>query len=215
MARTLFFDVDTQHDFIMPDGKLYVPGAEKTIPQLTQLTLYARHHGIRMAGDVDWHTPSAPEISENPDFLATFPPHCIQNSPGAKKIPGTEPERPLWIDSEPILWKELERRIRTHSGEIYFRKNQLDVFGNPNVNPVLDILDPDVMVVYGVALDFCVALAMEGLLKRGNVSIYLVRDASQPINEDRARKMLKDWEARGVKVVQTADVLSALSQATV
>ena len=34
----IFWDVDTQHDFMDPDGKLYVKGAELIMPKLAQLT---------------------------------------------------------------------------------------------------------------------------------------------------------------------------------
>ena len=32
MARVIFWDVDTQYDFMQPDGKLSVPGAQDIIP---------------------------------------------------------------------------------------------------------------------------------------------------------------------------------------
>ena len=41
MARVLFWDVDTQYDFMRADGKLYVPDAERLIPNLKRLTDYA------------------------------------------------------------------------------------------------------------------------------------------------------------------------------
>jgi nicotinamidase-related amidase len=34
MARVIFWDVDTQYDFMHPDGKLYVPEAERIIGNL-------------------------------------------------------------------------------------------------------------------------------------------------------------------------------------
>jgi nicotinamidase/pyrazinamidase len=52
MAETIFWDVDTQVDFMLPDGKLYVPGAEQIISRLEALTLYARDHLIPILGSV-------------------------------------------------------------------------------------------------------------------------------------------------------------------
>ena len=39
--NTVFFDVDTQLDFLYPAGALYVPGAETLLPALTRLTNFA------------------------------------------------------------------------------------------------------------------------------------------------------------------------------
>ena len=38
MARVIFWDVDTQYDFMHADGKLYVPEAERIITNLQRLT---------------------------------------------------------------------------------------------------------------------------------------------------------------------------------
>ena len=46
MPGTLFWDVDTQFDFMHADGKLYVPDAEQIIPRLKQLTDHAHRAGI-------------------------------------------------------------------------------------------------------------------------------------------------------------------------
>src|SRR2546425_390431 len=46
MARVIFWDVDTQYDFMHADGKLYVPEAERVIANLKRLTDYAHSHGI-------------------------------------------------------------------------------------------------------------------------------------------------------------------------
>ena len=37
MAGRILWDVDTQVDFMRPDGKLSVPGAEKTAPAMRKL----------------------------------------------------------------------------------------------------------------------------------------------------------------------------------
>ena len=43
--KTLFFDIDSQIDFIFPAGALYVPGAEQIIPA-SRLNRYAASHNI-------------------------------------------------------------------------------------------------------------------------------------------------------------------------
>jgi len=72
-ARVIFWDVDTQYDFMKADGKLYVPDAEQLIPNLRKLTDYAHGHGIRIVASADDHVREHAEISATPDWKATFP----------------------------------------------------------------------------------------------------------------------------------------------
>ena len=39
----IFWEVDVQRDFMLPGGKLYVPGAEKLLPNIRLITDSARH----------------------------------------------------------------------------------------------------------------------------------------------------------------------------
>ena len=210
MSKVFFWDEDTQEDFINPKGKLYVPGTEEIIPNLAQLTLYARHHGIRILGSVDWHQLNDSEISNKPDLTETFPPHCIVDTPGASKIKETQPEHPLWIDRENYLWKEIERKVSAHSGEIFFRKNTVDPFVNPNVDKVLKILRPSEIVFYGVYIDFCDAYGIQGFLKRKNYEVFFVEDAAKAVSLDRAKALMKLWVSQGVRIVQTQDILKGM-----
>src|SRR3989442_12776119 len=89
MARVIFWDVDTQVDFMRADGKLYVPDAEQIIPHLKKLTDYAHGHGLRIVASGDDHVRDHPEISHTPDWRPTLPPHRPRGTPGQKKIPAT------------------------------------------------------------------------------------------------------------------------------
>jgi len=82
MPATIFWDVDTQHDFVMPDGTMYIQGAETILPNLKVLTCFARERGVPLLGSVDYHAPGDPEISALPDFRETYPPHCLVGTPG-------------------------------------------------------------------------------------------------------------------------------------
>ncbi|HEX9610888.1 MAG TPA: hypothetical protein VF978_03300, partial [Gemmatimonadales bacterium] len=154
MARVIFWDVDTQYDFMKADGKLYVPDAEQIIPSLKKLTDYAHGHGIRIVASADDHVREHPEISDTPDWKTTFPPHCLRGTPGQQKIPETALRDPLVIEPDPVPGggQALAARVRAHRGDLLFHKHRFDVFTNANVLPVLDVLDPNDVVLYGVAL---------------------------------------------------------------
>ncbi len=97
--------------------------------------------------------------------------------------------------------------LSRHRGEIIFRKQRFDVFSNPNVIPVLNIVQPERIVVYGVALDVCDKYAVEGFLKLGKYDIWLVEDATKPIYPEAAEKLLEEWSKKGVRIVKTADIV--------
>ncbi len=210
MTATIFWDVDTQHDFIMPEGKLYVPGAEAILPKLQALTSFARERGIPILGSVDYHSLDDPEISGQPDFRATYPPHCLANTPGQEKVPATQPRNPLFIDCRPEDKEALKKRVREHlarGGEVIFRKQRFDVFSNPNVDTALDAVRADRVVVYGVTLDVCDRYAIEGLLERKRYRVALVQDAAQAIRPEEAPPLLESWAARGVCLLNTGQVI--------
>ena len=203
----IFWDVDTQNDFMNPDGKLYVYGAENIKENLEKLTQFARIQNIRILGSVDYHTMEDDEIAKDePDYENTFPPHCLQTDTGHEKIIETRSEMALWIDSKKYTEENLKEIIET-IGPIFFRKQKFDVFSNPNVNKILGILNPEKIVIYGVAADICVKYAVEGLLKADKYKLYLVIDAIEGLDEQNTTKMIEEWISKGVKTITTEAVL--------
>ena len=208
MPGVIFWDVDTQYDFMKADGKLYVPDAEQVIPNLRKLTDYAHGHGVRIVASADDHVPGHRELSDQPNWKDTFPPHCMRGTPGQRKIPETALRDPLVIEPEPQDSKRLAERIRGHRGDILFHKHWFDVFTNANVVPVLETLDPRDIVLYGVALDVCDKYAIEGLLeRRPSARLFAVVDAMKPIDRDAAEHLLKEWGEEGVRLVKTSEVV--------
>lgn len=209
----LFWDVDTQVDFLRPDGKLYVPGAEELIPHLEQLTAAARRHGVPVVASADDHQPHDAELSEQPDFETTYPPHCLHGTPGQEKIAATHLEGTVEIGPEPLSDPEIERRIASAGGALLLTKTRFDVFSNPNTERVLAHLAPEHVLMYGVAQDVCVEQALAGLWERGFRSLTLVSDAMRPIDAARGEAMLRRWRDRGVELATTQEVLEELDGA--
>jgi nicotinamidase/pyrazinamidase len=204
----IFWDVDTQHDFMDADGKLYVPDAESIKPNLRRLTEYAHERELSIVASADHHVPGDRELSDHPDFRETFPEHCMQGTRGAEKIEETRLFAPLVIEPEPMPHDELARRLWSHGGDLLLHKRWFDVFTNPNTETVLETWDPTEIVVYGVALDVCDKYAIEGFLARGVPRIHLVIDATRAIHPEQVERLLDDWTRQGVAIVTTEDVVS-------
>ena len=204
----LFWDVDTQVDFMHADGKLYVPGAESIIPNLKRLTDYAHHHGIRIVASADDHVAGHRELSSTPDFRETFPEHCMHGSAGQKKIPETALRDPIVVEPKAEDPQALKRRLADHDGDVLITKEWFDVFTNPNTTTVIEALRPRTIVLYGVATDVCNKYALEGLLERHpEVRLFAVQDAMKAIDPAAQEHLLKQWAEEGVRVVDTAEII--------
>jgi nicotinamidase/pyrazinamidase len=204
----IFWDVDTQHDFMRADGRLYVPGSEEIIETVGALTDYAHANRIPIVASADDHVPGHRELSDTPDFRETFPPHCMRGTPGQAKIAETALRDALVIQPERAPGA-LRERIRRHDGDFLLLKHWFDVFTNENVDLLLEVLAPERIVLYGVALDVCDRYALDGLLQRRPArSLWLVADATRAIDADAGRSLVEGWRASGVNVVSAADILA-------
>jgi nicotinamidase/pyrazinamidase len=206
----VFWDVDTQVDFMDPAGSLYVEGAEKLRPNLERLTDGARAAGLTLVHSADDHELSDEEIAvKGADFADTFPPHCLRGTPGAERVSETAP-RPGALD---IAWdgSGFEAGATRGAAEIVVRKKRFDVFSNPASARLLEALAPDTVVVYGVALDICDRYAVEGMLELGLPDVVVVGDAVAAVVPGTGRQLLADWKRRGVRVLSTDEVLAELA----
>jgi nicotinamidase/pyrazinamidase len=200
----ILWDVDTQVDFMLPEGKLYVPGAEETAPAMERLVRAAREAGIVHVASADDHELTDAEISEQPDYSTTYPPHCLRGTRGARKIPETEQEDPVPITLERLPEHYLSGR------EFLLLKKSFDVFTNPNTGRLLEHLDPDEVVVFGVATDVCDDAAIRGFLERG-LKVRFVDDAARGLDEGRVTKCKGAWRDAGVEFTTVDEVISLLS----
>jgi nicotinamidase/pyrazinamidase len=208
MAGRILWDVDTQVDFIEPTGKLYVPGAEQTAPAMARLVEAAHAAGIVHVASADDHELSDPEISDAPDFRNTYPPHCLRGTHGAEKILETKQEDPLPLSLVPFPPGLVPGMIEGRRELLLLKKN-FNVFTNPNTDPLLDALDPDEIVVFGVATDVCDDAAIRGFLRRGRRVVF-VEDAARGLDEGRTAACTAAWREGGVVFASTDEVVASL-----
>ncbi len=184
----VFLDIDTQNDFIHSDGALYVPGAEKLIDIYDEISVYALDNEITILASADAH-------DENDSEFSQFPPHCVKNTEGQKKIKETLPEI---FFVQPNDGKKV-KKTDLQKSNVLFEKQTFDVFSNPKIETYLNFLLPKQVVVYGVATDYCVKAAVEGLLQR-KFPVLLLTDAIRAVDSQNEQKVLDELAAKGAQL---------------
>jgi nicotinamidase/pyrazinamidase len=197
--KWVFVDVDTQGDFMLPGGKLYVPSAEALLPTLQRLRDFAAQRAIPVLSTTDAHATDDAEFQ-------SWPPHCIRQTPGQLKVSESLFLNYLVVPRErtaPVGNDELSRYP-----QCIIEKNQLDAFTNPHMEELVNHLDAEQYIVYGVATEYCVRLAALGLRRVGR-RVLLLTDAIQGIDADGVVKTLKELEAAGVGLSTAREILAA------
>jgi nicotinamidase/pyrazinamidase len=194
-VKTVFFDVDTQIDFMYPAGALYAPGAERILPLIARLNQQAADSGAVVISSMDAHSENDPEFRE-------WPPHCVVGTVGQQK-----PASTLLAKRIVIPTAEVAERIDGYQ-QILLEKQHLDAFTNSNLRWILEALDADRYVVYGVVTEYCVRLAAFGLLKTGK-QVEIVTDAIRSLNESDGERVLNEFKAAGGALTTSAALLNA------
>lgn len=207
---TVFWDVDTQFDFMRAEGKLYVPGAETIIDKVSEVRKFALDHGYSIIADIDWHSTDNDEISETPDFERTFPPHCMAGEPGSERV-GLLGELPIeYVEIEKMEPDTLRTLVSKEQFHVVIRKDTLDVFSNPNTGELLKLIEPKKVIIFGVALDFCVYSVVRGLGEFGNIELCVLKDVVKGLGARDEQEIFDEFTQMGVEIAQLNAVKRSL-----
>jgi len=196
----IFWEVDVQRDFMLPGGKLYVPGAEKLLPNIRRLTDPARLGKVFLVSHGCFHTPNDPEFK-------TFPPHCVKGTPGAELVPEALTAKVARVpnDASATLPKDLSQYQ-----QILLEKQTLNVFESRHAEELVRRLGNDAeFVVFGVVTEFCVSFAAKGLLERGR-RVAVVQDAIETLKRDDGECTITELKRLGARLTTTDEALAAL-----
>ena len=196
----ILWEVDTQADFMLPGGKLYVSGAERLIPNIRRLTDAARAGHVLLVSHGCIHTPDDPEFQQ-------FPAHCVEGTPGAEFIPEARTAKVAVVPNRESA-KLPEDFSQFH--QLHLHKHTLDIFESRHAEKLVGRLPLHAEVfVFGVVTELCVRFAAKGLLKRGR-KVAIVRDAIETLNPEASRKTLAELQSLGARLVTTDQVLEQI-----
>jgi nicotinamidase/pyrazinamidase len=196
----IFWEVDVQADFMLPGGKLYVPGAEKLLPNIRKLTDAARRDEVFLVSHGCFHPPNDREFKQ-------FPPHCLKGTAGAEFVPEALTETFVRVEND--VNAKLPEDLFQYQ-QIILEKQTLDIFESRHADALVERLgNAAEFVVFGVVTEYCVSLAARGLLKRKR-RVAIVSDAIESLAQEAGTKTLAELQGLGARMVTTEAVLNAL-----
>jgi nicotinamidase/pyrazinamidase len=197
----IFWEVDVQADFMLPGGKLYVPGAEKLLPDIRKLTDAARRGDVFLVSHGCFHPANDPEFTQ-------FPPHCLKGTAGAEFVPEALAENFVRVEND--VTAKLPEDLFKHQ-QIILEKQTLDIFETRHADELVERLGSAAeFVVFGVVTEFCVSCAVRGLLKRKR-RVAIVRDAIATLAPEAGDKTLAELQSLGTTLVTTDEILEELA----
>ena len=198
----IFWEVDVQADFMLPGGKLYVPGAEKLLPNIRKLTDAVRREEVFLVSHGCFHPTNDPEFKQ-------FPPHCLKGTPGAEFVPEALAEKFVRVEND--VNARLPGDLSQYQ-QIILEKQTLDIFETHRADELVERLgNAAEFIVFGVVTEYCVNCAVKGLLERKR-RVAIVRDAIETLAPEAGSKTLAELESLGARLVTTDEILAKVSQ---
>lgn len=195
--------VDLQADFTeLKSGSLAVPGTDADyIGAVQRSTQRFLQQGLRVYLTQDWHPANhvsfftnnpgteplqVKEINGRPQVM--WPPHCVQDSPGAMILITAE-------GSAQTVRKGMDPNFDSYSG---FAD---DGGHTTEMNSLLRKDGIKKVIVYGLATDYCVKATALDAIEAG-YDVDLILDLCRGVSPETTAAALEEMEARGVNIIR-------------
>ena len=178
--------VDVQNDFCA-GGSLAVDGGDALAPAINRYLAGRPGYG-HVVATKDFHADPGEHFSDHPDFVTSWPPHCIAGSRGAEFHPA--------LDTGPIE----AVFCKGEHGAAYSGFEGFDDGGTR----LLDWLHQrgvDEVDLVGIATDHCVRRTAEDAVRAGLTTRVLV-NLTAAVSPDSAAAALAELRAAGVELVE-------------
>lgn len=204
MKNTALVVVDMQNDFVEPSGSLSVANAMEIVPRLNKI----RSKFQNVMFTYDWHpNDHVSFVTNHPghklfDIVdagevkqCLFPPHCVQNSEGAKIQKDV-----VTKDTDMVVYKGTNPSIDSYS---CFK----DVIKSSSTNADKQLKDKNIDTIYilGVATDFCVKFSVLDALELG-YKVYVIEDCISGVNAENSITAIAEMKQKGAIFVKSTDL---------
>jgi nicotinamidase-related amidase len=193
----VLMDVNTQLDFLDPQGSAAVLNHAELIPSLRRVVAWAKRNQTPVISAVDSHR--ADEIRK-----CRLPQHCLDDTPGQEKVAFTLFDTHVRVESDNTLAVPIDL-FRRHQ-QVIFRKRTNDFFLNPKADRFITNLPAAEYILTGLSLEGSVKAIALGLIAR-NKKVTVVIDATGFHDRSQAEMTSRLLQAKGVELIDVNTLL--------
>ena len=206
MAKALII-VDVQNDFCA-GGALATDRGAKVASLISEYVEDNHHRYEAVVATQDWHIDPGAHFSDTPDFVDSWPVHCVANTEGAEIHPNLDTD---YIEA----YFRKGRYEAAYSGFEGLQAPEESVMTGEHEpgatlddespkTPLADWLDEreiqDVDIV-GIATDYCVLATAKDAVDAGYETRVMI-DLTAPVHEDKLDEVIAEMEDEGITVKQ-------------
>ncbi|GAB3605401.1 isochorismatase family protein [Conyzicola nivalis] len=191
MSKALFI-IDVQNDFT-EGGALGVDGGAAVAAGISKLLAQHPNRYSHVFASRDWHDPESDNgghISAEPDYVNTWPPHCIAGTPGAEYHPDLD-------------LTAVDVHVRKGQGVPAYSIFEGTTDEGASVGATLDSLGITDIDVAGIATDYCVRASALDAVEAGR-HVRVLADLAAGVAADSSAAALVELEAAGIEIVEAA-----------
>jgi nicotinamidase-related amidase len=193
----ILVDMNTQCDFLLPNGATPVANRAQILPNIRHLMNWGRLQDLPVVSSLECHRPG--------EFTNGFPPHCLDYTNGQKKLPFTLMPRRIILHGDNTLDLPLDPFRRYQ--QLIFSKRQVDFLTNPKADRLVNAVAVGYFIVFGALAEQCIKAGVLGLLTRRH-RVVVVTDACGCWCPAEADLAFRQMDAKGAVLVATEELLS-------
>lgn len=187
MTRALLV-IDVQNDFT-EGGALAVKGGNVTAAAITEFIRTNRSRYAAVIASRDWHSPDGDNgghFSAKPDFVDTWPPHCVQGTTGSAYNPAIETSL-------------IDAQIYKGDGSPAYSAFEGSTPGGATLTDVLAKCGVTHLELVGIATDHCVrATALDG--QAAGYDVTVLANLCVGVNIDSSIAAIREMSDAGVTI---------------
>jgi nicotinamidase/pyrazinamidase len=188
-------------------GELPIQDGARIVPHINRLLRQAADANIPMFTTQDWHPQGTAHFAAEPNFMTTWPPHCVGNTSGAELHPEI-----VVPDTADVFYKGAEILDRGEDDTSYSGYNAFRFTDDQKLPEWLNERAITKVILGGLALDYCVKATALDLRNQGKLDVVITVDATRPVAQETGLAAIKEMEAAGITFATTDEAIRMITQ---